>query len=182
MFANSPTGTICSTTTPAELRRCRVCSLEKPAREYSDSGTACRRCRSEAERLRRRRKRLRATSDAARRLVQAEDIASIQAVASKLSQRFTPRRLAELFEQLLTAAKPASTAVGHTIVAILKLQTLAESLPPNLEPTDSLESTKRALAKELSLFVLEHPTTAAGLLRELGWRVAPPDTSQQTAH
>lgn len=175
MFANSPTRTICSTTPLTELRKCRVCSLEKSACEYSGSVTDCRRCRSEAERLRRRRKRLRAASDAARQLVQAEDIASIQAVASKLTERFGPRRLAALFQELLVTARPGSSAVANGIIGVLRLQLLAESLSANLEPTDSLESTKRALARELTGFVLEHPHTAAGLLRELGWRVEPPE-------
>ena len=175
--------TTCSTTTAVELRQCDVCTLEKPPREYSRNGTTCRRCRSEAERLRRRRKRLSATSRAARQFVQAEDIASIQRVASRLSQRFTSRRLAESFEQLLTTSKPASPAVGHTIVAILKIQTLAESVSANFELPATIEAKQRALARELSLFVLERPDSAAELLREIGWRVEPPEsvTQQLTA-
>ncbi len=183
MIENSPSMTTCTTTATVELRQCQCCSLPKPAREYSGSGTTCRRCRSETERLRRRHKRLRTTSCAARQLVQAEDIASIQAVASRLSQRFTPRRLVESFEQLLAAGKPASLAVANAIVGILKIRTLAESVSAKLELPTTIEAQQRALARELSLFVLERPDSAAELLREIGWQVEPPEsvTQQLTA-
>ena len=178
MIDASPSGVICSTSSLDELRECRVCSLEKLSREFGSEGAVCRRCRSDAERLRRRRKRLRTTARGVRQLAQAEDIPQIHAAASRLVKRFPPQRLAEMFQQLLTAAKPASTVIAHTLLGVLKFRLLAESLPTKIELPETLEAKKRALARELSLFVLENPHTVSGLLTELGWKVEPPEASE----
>ncbi len=83
-----------------------------------------------------------------------------------------------MFQQLLTAAKPASPVIAHTLLGVLKFRLLAESLPTKIELPETLEAKKRALARELSVFVLENPHTVSGLLVELGWKVEPPEASE----
>lgn len=168
------------TTTPADLRRCVCCGLEKPAeqfrlrrRGFPDRSADCRRCHANAERIRRNRKRARKIGHVARQIVEADDIDQIHRLASRLLEKFgSPRRIAAQYHQITKAAlaaDPASATAARMLMSVLRLQILGESLAGNKPLPATLEDKRQALNRELSRFVLENPTMIAELLREVGW-------------
>ncbi len=173
-------------TTSAEMRRCVCCGLEKPTEQFRlrrrgmpDRAVECRRCHSDAERTRRRRHRARKIQRVTRQIVLADDLDQIHRLASHLLEKFGGvKRLTTLYHSVLEAARavnPASPTVAAMLMAVVRLQVLSESLTSNEPLPDSLEDKRKALGREFSKFILEHPEDIAALLSEVGWRVQPPN-------
>lgn len=175
---------------------CDRCGASKPESEFRwrtpgvSRHTDCNFCHSrrECERvaakraLRRDRKILRSC----RAISKADDVRDVVRLARLLMDRFGgARRLAQQVSEVIELAKPGSMVVGNVMLAVMKIQLVAASASRDAELPATLESKREALAREFTDFLLEQvyerPDELAELLRAAGWRVEPPESSQQTA-
>lgn len=173
------------TTTATELKRCDCCAIEKPLsefrlrrREFADRAADCRRCHADAERHRRFRKRARKFVHSARQIAQADDVARIRQLASRLLEKLgSPRRVADQYHQIIQAklaTDPASPDAATMLLGILRLNVLSKSLTTTEPLPETLDAKRAALGREFSKFILEKPGEIAELLCEIGWTAIPP--------
>jgi hypothetical protein len=81
--------------------------------------------------------------------------------------------------QSALANHPTSPATAMLLLAVLKLKVVSESIPTNDPRPESLERLHSELTREITSLIMSRPEELATLMREVGWKVQPPEASEQ---
>ncbi len=176
------------TTTAEVFRVCIQCENRFPESCYrwrkvgTSRRSECKFCHCENERRRSRRarekRRARQLLRACRDIGAAENVDNLQQLGRSLTRRFGgPEPLARKLGELALALPLTSPKFCDVVVAVLKIEVLAQSLvsPPEPEPPPATQAQRRALLqRELQLLLIEEPEDHAEFLRNVGWKVELP--------